>query len=334
MVTSIEGDMRTIYDFMKEPRVDTLAQFNYERQHVVVVSVVDGDEQEIGFFGSEKDAGAWMQHVYRLEPWPAKKGWTITRPDPMAGLYGNPEGAVITSQCSLEIRPIKGRGPKMGDCLYYPGTGKYYGLSDKTKKIWGVLDRCAGDNSVTFNTYPYRAHDHVSCSGGPSIWLPYERLEYAGLVQVPFWRWWDGHAGGDQGGSYTMTVPLWRWDGFMSDEEKANTPVYIRDDWGFLYLANEDGDGYQRIIDSEVRPDVVVQVTGCFLVDGYVQREALQKALATAKPLSQNWRDYNSCTGKVTGGLQMACKFDGEEIGMSEAEFDEQQNPPKHNPEP
>lgn len=160
------------------------------RDRSVVVTRV---AQEVEFFPNEKDAGAWIQHVYGLKPHEAK-------------------------QIGIEIRPIKNRGPQPGDAVV---TNAYYAC-DKDKETGENIDTYlvlqswySGGSSMMacFKASAYRDGDHVSCSGGPLPQVSPANLKFVGLRNTRFWRWGDGYAGASKGGEYWVTVPLWRWDG-------------------------------------------------------------------------------------------------------------------------
>lgn len=143
-------------------------------------------------FHERKAAGAWILHVY---------------------------GVRMSSQeakdLGIEVKPLKTREPQPGDALIYDGSGDFYHAGR------GVLEMLCGSLAVCFSASAFRDDRSVSCSGGPVPWVNPEDLEFAGLYQQTFWRWHDGSAGASQGGSYQITVPLWRWNG---------NPVKFEDD--------------------------------------------------------------------------------------------------------
>jgi len=154
-----------------------------------VAVVVMKDDKEIMFHGNEKDAGAWVQHVYGLRPSEARKG-------------------------NIVIRSIADRAPRPGDVVVYDGSGPFdtYQKQNNGGGL-GVLECHAGGLMVCFAASAFREHSRVSCSGGPATWLKSEHLTFEGLIDRSFWRWGRGFSGSGEGGHYTITVPLWRWDG-------------------------------------------------------------------------------------------------------------------------
>jgi hypothetical protein len=166
------------------------------------VVLLRGDE-EIQFFHGEKDAGAWMQHVYGCRPYEGRE-WGVTRFETPT-VQGQPTMANET----LRIQLISDRGPKAGDLLIYADDGEFYHHGV------GILDHSYGAEvlSVCFDASTYREGCHISCSGGPIPSVDPADLEYDGLREATYWRWWDGTAGGGQGGYYRMLVPSWRWNG-------------------------------------------------------------------------------------------------------------------------
>lgn len=168
------------------------------------VVVLMRGELEIEFFHCEKDAGAWMQHVYGCTPWGGRSEG-VTHHEHKCG-DTNIEWQPVSEK--LTIKPIKDRGPKAGDLLLHLDDGGYYhhGL--------GILDHSYGKEelSVCFGASAYRVGASLSCSGGPIPPVKPEDLIYDGLRECFYWRWWDGFAGGHQGGKYSMLVPSWRWD--------------------------------------------------------------------------------------------------------------------------
>lgn len=158
----------------------------FQKQQAVVV-VRDG--HEIMFHHDYKGAGAWMQHIYGFTPSEGRKHGIL-------------------------IENIKDRPPKYGDVVVYDGSGPFNTLQKENNGGgFGVLEHHAGDLMVCFAASPFRVFDMVSCSGGPAVWLSPDHLTYEGLTDRTFWRWHRGFAGGGEGGHYTLTVPLWRWDG-------------------------------------------------------------------------------------------------------------------------
>jgi hypothetical protein len=146
--------------------------------------VVTREGQEIEFFNDEKDAGAWMQHVYGVTPAEGKK-----------------EG--------IEIKRIADRGPKAGDMLIYLNDGEWYSHGI------GILDHSYGKESlaVTFDASCFRVGEQVSNSGGPVPPVDPADLTFDGLRRNHFWRWNKGYAGGGEGGTYSINTPSWRWNG-------------------------------------------------------------------------------------------------------------------------
>ena len=188
----------------------------------VAVVLLRGD-QEIMFFHQEKDAGAWMQHVYGCVPWGGRsQGVAHPKYKSMKlktdGKGYDTEWETITDL--LTIKPIKDRGPKAGDLLIYLNDGEYYHHGT------GLLDHCYGRDtlSVTFDGSGYREGNSISNSGGPSPAVNPADLTYDGLRQAHYWRWWDGSAGGGQGGHYTLTVPSWRWNGNRAEPTTPGQP--------------------------------------------------------------------------------------------------------------
>jgi hypothetical protein len=134
-----------------------------------VVSVVTRDGQEVEWFENDKDAAAYVQHVYGLTPY---------------DLIGHE---------SIAIGGLRDRGPKPGDLV-------------KTAEGQGVLGH---DGFVTMRASTFRAGGRVSCSGGPCPFVEVDRLRFIGLEQARCWRWADGYPAAHNGGNYTVTVPVW-----------------------------------------------------------------------------------------------------------------------------
>lgn len=133
------------------------------------VSVVVRDGHEIEWFETEKNAAAFVQHVYGLTP------------------YG------LIENRSVEIKSLDGRGPKPGDAVV-------------TSEGDGVL---SGDCCVTLNARAFRAGEQVSCSGGPCRFVKPDRLRFVGLKRLRVWRWADGYPAAHNDGEYCVTVPVW-----------------------------------------------------------------------------------------------------------------------------
>lgn len=133
------------------------------------VSVVIRDGHEVEWFENEKDAAAYVQHVYGLSPY---------------DLIGHE---------SVEIKSLAGREPKPGDVV-------------ETSEGDGVL---SADGSVTLNARVFRAGESVSCSGGPCRFVKPDRLRFVGLKRLRVWRWADGYPAAHNDGEYCVTVPVW-----------------------------------------------------------------------------------------------------------------------------
>lgn len=151
----------------------------YDRLHF---RVVKRNGKEVEWFNDEKDANAWILHV-----------------------FGSVEQA---KACGITVgRLTKDRTPRDGDAVVYDGTGEHY------TEGFGVLERTAGETAVCFSASAFRDERYVSCSGGPVPFVDPKDLVLVGIRPTNFWRWHQGHAGAHQGGHYTMNVPLWRWNG-------------------------------------------------------------------------------------------------------------------------
>lgn len=138
--------------------------------------VVVRDGREIAFCDNERSAGSLVLHLYGLTPWQARR-----------------TGAV-------EIKSIVDRGPQPGDALV-------------DGQLHGVLCHQAGRLAVCYDARAFRAHEHVSVSGGPVPFIEDPtRLRFHGLRDVTFWRWSDDLPGAEKAGHYTMRVPLWTID--------------------------------------------------------------------------------------------------------------------------
>jgi hypothetical protein len=145
------------------------------------------DGKEVEWFPNEKDAGAWVQHVYGMSLAQARN-------------HG------------IEIKGFRQRGPKVGDAFWTDN----YSLCDVVdgikQRTTGVLCTICGDLAGCFNPSTFREENDVSCSGGPLPWIQPDELKFSGLQKVTYWRWWNGTSGANMGGHYAMTVPLWRWN--------------------------------------------------------------------------------------------------------------------------
>ena len=133
------------------------------------VARVTRDGQEVDWFHSDKDAAAFVQHVYGLSVY---------------DLIGHP---------SIEIKGFGGREPQAGDSV-------------KTPEGTGVM---GGDGYVCLNARTFRAGSRVSCSGGPCVPVDTSKLVFVGLERTRFWRWADGYPAAHNGGDYSATVPVW-----------------------------------------------------------------------------------------------------------------------------
>lgn len=134
------------------------------------LTVVTRDGLEVEWFAGEKDAAAYVQHVYGLS---------------IYDLIGHEHIAIK----SLD------RGPKAGDLV---------ALADGRE---GIL---CGDGSVCLNARTFREGDKVSCSGGPCVTVNLDDLKPSGLARVAFWRWADGYPAAHNDGEYFMHVPQWQ----------------------------------------------------------------------------------------------------------------------------
>jgi len=135
-----------------------------------MLTVVTRDGLEVEWFASEKEAAAFVAHVYGLS---------------IYDLIGHESIAITSPE----------RGPKAGDLV---------ALADGRE---GML---CGDGSVCVHARTFRDGDKVSCSGGPFVPVSLDDLKPSGLAAVRFWRWADGYPGGHNNGEYSMTVPLWQ----------------------------------------------------------------------------------------------------------------------------
>jgi hypothetical protein len=146
--------------------------------------VITREGFEIQFFDCQKNAGAWMQHVYGVAPTEGKK-------------------------IGLEIKSIKNRGPKDGDLIIYLNDGKFY------HKGIGCLEHIYWKDKlcVCFSASSFRIENCVSCSGGPVPFVNPNDLTFDGLRRNQFWRWGNGFAGGGEAGYYYIDTPSWRWNG-------------------------------------------------------------------------------------------------------------------------
>jgi hypothetical protein len=142
------------------------------------------DGREVAFFQDEKDAGAWVQHVYGLQPWPARQ-----------------EG--------IEIRSIVDRGPQPGDAFVTTSHRFCERVDGERLPARGVLCRQAGLLAACFHARAYRDDSVVSVSGGPIPFVEPQDLHFIGLYQQRFWRWADGFPAARNDGEYIATVPLW-----------------------------------------------------------------------------------------------------------------------------
>lgn len=101
--------------------------------------------------------------------------------------------------------------------------GEWFGGNPgATGVIGGVIGEPEDMLHVVFNCSAFRGKnsawskgpEYVSCSGGPgTIALPAALLQPTGrTISRHFWRW-KGLPCADGGEDYTLTVPLWTWDG-------------------------------------------------------------------------------------------------------------------------
>lgn len=151
---------------------------------IAAVRVVVKDGREIGFFENEKDAGAFVQHVYGLQPWPAR-------------------------QAGIEVRPIVDRGPQPGDAFVTTSHRWCDRVNGERVESRGVLCREAGVLAACFNARAFRDESGVSVSGGPIPFVEPGDLHFVGLHRQRFWRWADGFPAAHNDGEYHVTVPLW-----------------------------------------------------------------------------------------------------------------------------
>jgi hypothetical protein len=133
------------------------------------VSVVTRNGHEIEWFECDKDAAAFVQHVYGLS------------------IYD-----LIESK-EIAITGIDSRGPKPGDVFRTAGGDAILG----------------GDGLAARNARTFRVDGRVSCSGGPFEPVDISRLRLVGLERVKFWRWADSYPGANNDGYYYITVPVW-----------------------------------------------------------------------------------------------------------------------------
>jgi hypothetical protein len=144
--------------------------------------------KEVEWFASEKDAGAWIQHVYGISLAEARNQ-------------------------GIEIKGFSYRIPKAGDAFW---TDNYYVcnvVDGVMQRASGVLCTIAGGMTACFAPSTFREDEHISCSGGPLPFVDLDSLKFSGLHKVRCWRWWNGVSGAGMGGEYTVTVPFWRWSG-------------------------------------------------------------------------------------------------------------------------
>jgi len=133
------------------------------------IAVVTRDGHEVQWFHNDKDAAAFVQHVYGLSPY---------------DLIGHE---------SVAIKGFGDREPEAGDLIRTP-----HGVA--------VI---SGDGGAVLNARTFRAGERVSCSGGPYYTYRVERLRFVGLETVRVWRWATGYPAAHNGGDYTVTVPVW-----------------------------------------------------------------------------------------------------------------------------
>jgi hypothetical protein len=152
---------------------------------LATVRVVVKGGREIAFFENEKDAGAYVQHVYGLAPWPAR-------------------------QAGVDILSIVDRGPQPGDAFVTTSHRWCDRVNGEPVEARGVLCREAGVLAACFNARAFRDENGVSVSGGPIPFVEPEDLHFVGLHRQRFWRWADGFPSAHNDGEYHVTVPLWR----------------------------------------------------------------------------------------------------------------------------
>ncbi len=102
---------------------------------------------------------------------------------------------------------------------------------------FGVLEGMVGELRdeylLTFNASVFR-DGSVSCSGGPGIYIPANRLWLIGEMDAVFWKWENGCAGAEKGREYELTVPLWLYDtreySWLGNPEEVHWAITEKED--------------------------------------------------------------------------------------------------------
>lgn len=85
--------------------------------------------------------------------------------------------------------------------------------------------------SLTFRASAFRNDSVVSCSGGPATigGVATENLRWTGeTIERTFWRWKDNFPGAGRGYNYTLTVPVWEWNGEQEASYSMQSPDLLR----------------------------------------------------------------------------------------------------------
>lgn len=156
----------------------------------------------LAYFKNEKDASAYVYHLTGRSPF-------------------------LSEGQGINIRHV-GTNVMPGGKVIYDGNGSFdcmrlvlgeNGNETQIKSGFGIVggsfmeDR--DDVSITFNcTNPYYDEDGCNGGGGP---VPYgikkHNLKIIDIAAVAFWRWSDGLPRANSGGYFTITVPVYRWNG-------------------------------------------------------------------------------------------------------------------------
>lgn len=162
--------------------------------------VLRGGTAPVEFFDQRKHADAWVKHVYGMSAWEAGK------------------------QLGLVVQSLYHLKPAANHAIVYDGSGDYSAMTlcndnhveTYQKAGYGAISAADDANSMIFfnlsSSFYENDNDYMEASGGPGRSVLNANLTLIGLKQVTRWRWADfPQANG--GGYFTMTVPVWRWNG-------------------------------------------------------------------------------------------------------------------------
>lgn len=156
----------------------------------------------LAYFGNEKDANAYVYHLTGKSPFYAEAQGINVR---HVGTNVVPGGKVIYDgngefDCYRRLLDENGR-----ENLFKPGFGV----------VCGSFTEERDDVSITFNcTDPYYDEDGCNGGGGPvPCGIKKHNFKIIDIAAVTFWRFSDGIPKAHSGGYFTITVPVYRWNG-------------------------------------------------------------------------------------------------------------------------